>query len=61
MAFQRRLGLLLTGLTGGLLLLQNWVTPAQPTSLSGIVLPSAGTPLQVPSWGAGGEEGSLPF
>ncbi|CAD7676095.1 unnamed protein product [Nyctereutes procyonoides] len=36
MAFQRRLGLLLTGLTGGLLLLQNWVTPALPTSLSAL-------------------------
>lgn len=39
MGFQRRLGLLLTGLTVGLLLLFSWATLAQPTSLSGTQSP----------------------
>lgn len=40
MDFQRRLGLLLTALSAGLLLLFGWVTLAQPISLSGTALSS---------------------
>ena len=40
MDFQRRLGLLLTALSAGLLLLFSWVTLAQPISLSGTALSS---------------------
>lgn len=49
MGLPGRLGLLLTGLTVGLLLLFSWVTLAQPTSLSGTAHSSACTPLQVPT------------
>lgn len=46
MGFQRRLGLLLTGLTVGPLLLFSWVPLAQPTSLSGT--PPLRAPLSRP-------------